>query len=145
MPKWVDLSIYFLTVVANTAFVVLGSMYLGKTQGVRGGAFAYSNPLVIIGALYLLLFFNKLKIPYIKFVNWLGASSFAVYLFHSESTIRSQFFTPQIQYLYDAYSGVACIGMIFLFLCFIYIISVLIDQLRILSWNKIWNKVGNKN
>jgi hypothetical protein len=145
MPKWFDLSIYFFTVIVNTAFVVYGSMYFGKTQGVRGLAFAYSNPLVIIGAIYLLLFFSKLKMPYIKFINWLGASSFAVYLFHSESTIRSQFFTPQIQYLYDAYSGVACIGLIFVFLCFIYTISVLIDQLRILSWNKIWNKLDNKN
>lgn len=145
MPKWVDLSIYFLTVIVNTAFVVLGSMYLCTTQGVRGLAFAYSNPLVIIGALYLLLFFSKLKMPYVKFINWLGVSSFAVYLFHSESTIRSQFFTPQIQYLYDAYSGAACIGLIFVFLFFIFIISVLIDQLRILSWNKIWNKVDNKN
>lgn len=144
MPKWVDLSIYLLSVIVNTVFVVYGSIYFGKTQGVRGVAFAYSNPLVIIGALYLLLFFNKLKIPYIKFVNWLGASSFAVYLFHSESTIRSHFFTPQIQYLYDAYSGIACIGMIFLFLCFIYLISVLIDQIRIVSWNKISSRANNK-
>lgn len=139
LPKRVDLSIFFITAIINTAFVVKGSMLLGSTQTIRGLAFAYSNPLVIIGALYLLLLFSKLKMACVKCINWLGASSFAVYLFHGESTVRNQFFSPQVQYLYENYSSLASIGMIFIFLCFIFLVSVLIDQLRILSWNQIWN------
>lgn len=143
LPKWEDLSIFFIMTIINTVFVVKGSMMHGSTQAIRGLAYAYSNPLVMIGALYLLLFFSKLKMPYMKWVNWLGASSFAVYLFHSESTIRSQFFTPQVKYLYGTYSGVSCILMLFIFLLFIFFVSVIVDQLRILSWNKIW-KLTNK-
>lgn len=141
MPKWVDMTIYLLTVILNTFFVVAGSMYFGSTQGIRGLAFAYSNPLVVVGALYLLLFFTKVKMPYMKLINVMGASSFAVYLFHSQSNIRGQFFNPQIQWMYDNFSGLSCIGMIFLFLCMIYIVSVVIDQARIWSWNKLWTKI----
>ena len=91
MPKWADLSISLLMAIVNTLLVVIGSIYLGKTETIRGLTFAYSNPLVIIGALYLLLFFSKIKMPYIKVINWLGASSFAVYLFHGQTTCNSLF------------------------------------------------------
>lgn len=138
LPKWADMTFFLVLACINTLLVVTGSMYLGSTEGIRGLVFAYSNPLVILGALFLLLFFSKLKMPYVKTINWLGASSFAVYLFHSEPTIRSHFFTPQVQYLYGANNGLACIILIFLFLLIIYLVSVLIDQLRILSWDKIW-------
>lgn len=144
MPKWADLPISMLMAIANTAFVVLGSVYLGKTETIRGFAFAYSNPLVIIGALYLFLFFSKIKMPYVKVINWLGASSFAVYLFHGQGSIRKLFFNSQVQFLYGDYSGLACIGMIFFFLCVVYLIAVLVDQLRVLSWNRIWQLVDKK-
>lgn len=41
----------------------------------------YSNAIVIISALLLLLYFIQLRLNN-GFVNWLGASSFAVYLLH---------------------------------------------------------------
>lgn len=141
LPKWADLCVFLITAVINTVFVVKGSMTLGSTESLHALAYAYSNPLVIIGALYLLLFFSKLKMPFMKWINWLGASSFAVYLFHGEGTVRSQFFTPQVQYLYENYSDISSIGMIFLFLCFVYIISVLVDQFRIWTWKLIWRNV----
>ena len=141
LPKWVDLSIYVITTIINTVFIVIASKYIGDVTPIHALAYAYSNPLVIVGALYLLLFFSKLKMPYIKWINWLGASSFAVYLFHGEGTVRSQLFSPQVQYLYENYTSVACIGMIFLFLCVVYILSVLFDQLRLLSWNWIVKEI----
>lgn len=135
MPKWADLCIFLITVFINTALVVFGIFFTKRAESIHGIVYAYSNPLTIVGALYLLIFFSKIKMPYVKAINWLGASSFAVYLFHGENTIRNALFTPQVQYLYETYSGLACVAMIFLFLCFIYIFSVLIDQLRLVSWN----------
>lgn len=134
LPKQVDLLIYIFTVLLNTTFVVIGSKYMGNTKSILGVAYAYSNPLVVIGALYLLLFFSKLKLSYSKVVNWFGASSFAVYLFHSETTVRNSFFTPQIQYIYSNYSGGECVGMMAIFLTMIYLVSVALDQLRKYSW-----------
>lgn len=138
LPKWVDLLIFTILALINTVAVSIGSRYTGNVSPVFSAVYAYSNPLNIIGALFLLLFFSKIEMPYVKVINWLGTSSFAVYLFHSEFIVRNRFFNPQVQYLYDNFSGLGCVGMIFVFLCIIYFVSVLIDQLRILSWNKIW-------
>ncbi len=138
LPKWVDLSIFLISVIMNTALVVTGIYLMKSSESIHGLVYAYSNPITIIGALYQLLFFSKVKMPYVKVINWLGASSFAVYLFHGETTIRNSYFCPIIQNIYNDYSGVACVGMIFLFLCFIYMVSISIDQLRILSWNRIY-------
>ena len=135
--------LFLLMAIVNTIIIVAGLTYL-KTDSWRGIVFAYSNPLMIIEAIYLMLFFNKLKMPYVKAINWLGASSFAVYLFHSQATIRAEFFNSQIQYLYGSYSGISCAALIFLFLCLVYLVSVLIDQLRIHSWNWIWNMTKKK-
>lgn len=144
MPKWVDFGIILLAAVVNTVLVVEGSFFLGSTQSLSGLVYAYTNPLVIIGALYLLLLFSKIKMPHLRLVNWLGASSFAVYLFHGEATIRSEYFTPQVQWIYNRFTGIGCIGMIFMFLCLTYLVSVLIDQLRILSWNRLWDTQEKK-
>jgi len=144
MPKWADLAVFLLMATVNTALITGGTLYFQKVAPFHKMCYAYSNPLNIIGALYLLLFFSKIKIPYNRIINWVGASSFAVYLFHGEGTIRNQFFTPQVQYIYDAYFGIGCITLIFLFLLFVYFVSVLIDQVRIFSWKKIWSLVEKK-
>lgn len=139
MPKCMDLCAFVLLALINTIFVVSCSLIFKNVNTFFDLAYAYSNPLVIIAALYLFLFFSKIKMPYIKVINRLGASSFAVYLFHGETTIRNSYFCPIIQNIYNNYSSVACLGMTFLFLCIIYLISVLVDQLRLLSWNRIYN------
>ena len=80
MPKWVDLSVFFVSVIINTIFAVLCILFFKRE--VPSFWFAYSSPFVMFGSLYLFLFFTKLNLPYNKFINWLGASSFAAFLFH---------------------------------------------------------------
>jgi peptidoglycan/LPS O-acetylase OafA/YrhL len=137
LPKWVDFSIFLLMAIINTFIITLGSMYLHNVEPFHAACYAYSNPLNIIGGVYLLLFFSKLKMHHSKIINWMGASSFAVYLLHSECTIRSHYFTPQIQYLFETNFGISCIMVIFFFLCIVYIASILIDQIRIWTWGYI--------
>ena len=60
----------------------------------------YANPLVVIGALYLLLFFSKLNFTS-RFVNLCGASCFAVYLLHTHDSICGQYYLPACRYLHD--------------------------------------------
>ena len=140
LPKWVDFCIFIITAILNTSFVIMGAYFTHRVDVFHALAYSYSNPLVIVGALYMFLFFSKMDIPYCKVINLFGASSFAVYLLHGEHTVRSLFFTPLIQYLYSHYYGVTCIFVIFTCLCIVYFVSVIIDQLRILSWNWIWRK-----
>lgn len=105
--------------------------------------YAYCNPLVIIGALYLLLFFSKLRVKSSRFVIWLGASSFAVYLLHSQVNVR-EVFTRSVVSLHSSFHGVSAVVMISLFLLLTYMVSVLLDQVRILLWNLVWNRFGRK-
>ena len=137
LPYYADLGVFFLIVIINTIFYVSSTILLHDATYLFSAAYAYSNPLVMIGAVYLFLFFSKLKMPHVKAINWLGASSFAVYLIHTETTVMNTIFTPIVQCLFDNYSGLICVGYIFSFLCVVYISAVLIDQLRIFSWKKL--------
>ena len=143
LPKWVDISVFLLMAIINTFIITSGSICFHNVEPFHAACYAYSNPLNIIGALYLLLFFGKVRMSHSKIINWMGASSFAVYLFHGEGTIRSLYFTPQIKYLFETYCGLSCIMMISLFLCVVYITSVLIDQIRIWTWGYINKSLFN--
>lgn len=144
LPSWVDLCTFFVTVIINTLFVVVGSYLYGQVLPIHALAYSYSNPLVIIGALYIFLFFEKLKVRQSKLINWLGASCFAVYLFHGEQTVRSSFFSPSVQYIYSNYSGFVCLLLVFCFLCGVFCVACLLDQLRLISWNRIWKVFNSK-
>ena len=138
LPQWVDLLVYISTSILTTVLMVFGVYFTKTSNSVFNLVYAYSNPLIIIGAVYLFLFFSKMKIRYSKIINWFGASSFAVYLFHGEATVRSLYFSPQIKYVFENFTGKTCLGIIFIYLCIIYLISVLVDQIRIASWKGIW-------
>lgn len=135
--KYYDLLIFVSTVFANT---VIGLFALKLNISLFDKIYAYINPLVIVGALYFLLFFSKININQNRLVNWLAASSFSVYLLHSQIDIRN-IFTGIINSIYNANEGVVAIGNIFLFLVIVYLVSVLIDQIRILTWNLISKRI----
>ena len=111
-PKHVDLIVYFVLAIINT---VLPLVFLKAGRAVHNTIYAYINPLVIIGALYLLLFFSKLEIGSNKIINWFGASSFAVYLLHSQVDVRKMF-TSVIVKLDSNNHGLSAVGLIFMFL-----------------------------
>lgn len=138
--KYIDLLIFLATVIVNT---ILSLIFLRSGRQYNSTMYAYINPIVVVGALYLLLFFSKLEIGYNRIINWFGASSFAVYLLHSQVDIR-KLFTKVIVKLDFAYEGLCEVGLIFCFLVFVYIVSVLVDQLRIWLWNLVWSRKGKK-
>lgn len=139
-PKWVDLLIFFILAIINTIFSLA---FLKAGLSVNHILYAYSSPLVTIGALYLLLFFSKLEVKQNRVINLLGASSFAVYLLHSQVDVRL-LFTKAIVKMDATFDGLSVVVVIFLFLVVVYLISVLVDQLRIVLWNRIWNHFGNR-
>lgn len=97
---------------------------------------AYCNPLVILSSLYLLLAFTKLEIQS-KVINKIAASCFAVYLLHSNPNIIHKIYTSTIKNIFEATGGALAIIYILTFILFIFILSILIDQIRIFCWNKI--------
>ena len=96
----------------------------------------YVNPLVIVSSLSLLLFFNGIKLKN-KFVNWCAASSFAIYLLHTNPNLFLPYFKPFVIRLYNDYNGVECLLVIFVFLSIIGLVSIIIDQIRKVLWKVI--------
>lgn len=131
----VDLLIYIACATVNT-FLGITCLYFGKNH--YNHIYAYVNPFTVIGALYLLLFFSKIKIKYNKIINTLAAGSFAVYLLHTNSNIFP-YFTCVVKHLYNSYNGILCISAIFSFLVMVYVAVVLIDLPRKWAWKKFSN------
>lgn len=98
----------------------------------------YTSPLCIIAALSLALFFVKLKMGSIRWINWFAASSFSVYLLHEEYITRDHYMKV-LPYIGKHYSGITW-GLVMVgFLLVLYVVVTLIDQLRQLLWTKVFS------
>ena len=135
LKKGYDISLYLLCAALITIITLLGFM-VGKNTEIL--MFTYINPLVIIESVALLLFFSKLKFTS-RFINWVAASSFAVYLVHANPNILNGIYKDIIVSIYNSSSGINTFMDIFVFLTGIFILSILIDQVRKVFFEKIRN------
>lgn len=121
-----------LTIVSYT------SVWIGLPM-ISGKMYSYVNPLVIISALSLLLFFEGLKIKS-KLINFCAVSSFAIFLLHTNPNVCEPYFKSFVLWIYDRFDGVVCLLIIFFFLLMVGVIAILIDQVRKIIWNIISKK-----
>lgn len=122
--------------VMTILFATISYYKLSQQDPIWEPMLAYTNPIVVVMALFYLLLFNKLHFNN-RFVNWVAASSFAVFLFHLNHSITEPFFVPLIRHIYRHTSGILCILAIGITLVGVFSLAVVIDQLRILLWNQI--------
>lgn len=111
---------------------------------ISGKQYSYTSPLVIVSALSLLLLFDGLKVKS-RFVNWCAASSFAIFLLHTNPNLCERYFKSTVMHLYNNYDGVSCLVMIFIFLLVVSVVAILIDQVRKSLWKTIakrWFRIG---
>lgn len=125
---WVDLSIYisigFILVILSAA-----AYYFNAEKSLYG----YLNPLVIIQSIYLFLFFKKLKIDKSRFINIVAASSFSVYLFHTDICSR-----PLWYYgcnMINTLGPICSLFMIGIFFAAIFLFCVIVDFVGTLVFN----------
>ncbi len=147
-PRWAALSaradagIYLLLVLLCTAVQLASSLAGGFVYAhVMARMVYYSNPAVIAAALYLLLAFSKLRLQS-RAVNWFAASSFAVFLLHTNPNVINSYFRPFCQRLYELW-GTAYFVLILPVLAGIFLVSVLLDQLRICAWRRLESPVAH--
>lgn len=95
----------------------------------------YSNPFVIIGALFMLLWFSKCNIKNNTIINFIAKSSFAGYLFHANPNIFLSYYKPMIENAYASYSGIIALLIISVIVLAWYSAGIIIDQPRRLIWN----------
>lgn len=148
-PRWsafsprTDLVIYVLPPLLYTAIGLLRPYFapdsgIGKPITYAWELYMhYTNPLVITGALYLLLFFSKLNFTS-RFVNLCGASCFAVYLLHTHISLRETYYQGICGYLHDHFPLPAYLALTFAFLAAVFFAAIAIDQVRIAAWRPLW-------
>ncbi len=132
MPRRFDLLVYLIVVCILTA-----SAFLFRYNNVKyDGTFLYTNPLVIIASLHLLLFFSKMRLTS-RFVNWIAVSSFAIYLVHSNHYIYLDYYDAVIKGWFDSLTRCPFILCTTLLIAVVFIISILTDKVRILIWKRL--------
>lgn len=132
MSKGKDLALYVFLTFAITAILML-SMKLDINVGVR--PYAYTDPLVIIESVFFFLFFTKLHFRS-KIVNWVGVSCFAAYLLHYNIYFRKIYFSTILSWYHED-NRLVFILHTFGFILSIFLLSIIIDKIRIACWDGI--------
>ena len=133
---------YLACVLTITILAILQELHIVPGWLMLGKMYSYISPLVIMESLALFLLFTKFEFKS-KIVNFVAASTFAVFLLHSNPNIGKPYFAPLINYAYRSYDGIICISVIFALLTLIFILAITIDQIRIWLWNRIWSLLEN--
>ncbi len=102
---------------------------------------AYCNPLVIVGALGIVMWFSALRIGYVGWINWLAKSAFAVYLLHINPWVLWDYFVPYFHDLYSRCDSVLCILAFSASMVMVYAFAVVVDQPRQWLWRRLSAKL----
>ena len=125
--------VIFITIVVIMTVII----YIGYSRGMVAvmRLNCYTNPLVIIASLSLLLLFSKFRF-YNSSINKIAKSTFAVYLVHTNMFLMS-YYVSFANKLYNNLSGVIYLLVMLVYLGAWFFASIGIDQVRIIIWNRI--------
>lgn len=124
---------YYLAIYLMIGIISAGITLMATRKGIDANMWlsSYASPLVIIGSISLLLWFSRLTF-HSKVINWVAASSFAVYLLHCSRGVLDKF-CALTRYMYEGCGifGILCTIVV------VFTLGVLVDKLRIIVWNMI--------
>ena len=139
-----DFLLLFLAIaVVNAAMYVFSRVYISdiKLSVYICQLFVrYNNPLTVAQSVCLLCFFIKLRVrsdsPAGPMIVTFGRSAFAVYLIHFNYLLLP-YFKQAAKYLYHNLPVWGWVPAILLYVIAIYVVCVLIDQVRLAVWRAI--------
>ena len=138
--RYYVLNVFILSICVTVFYVT--PPHLGVSTTLLGSMWInYISPYCIIFAMSMILLFSKIRLQS-NFVNWVGASSFAVFLIHTNPNTVNHF-KDFILMLYKHYSVLPFWSLTILFLVLLFMVAVLIDQLRIKLWNMVFPLLEN--
>lgn len=138
------MTLYISCALIITVLAILQTLHIIPGWLMFGKMYSYANPLVIIESLALFLLFTRFEFKS-KVVNFIAASTFAVFLLHTNPNIGKPYFVPLINRVYQMYDGIACLSVLFAILVAIFILAIAIDQIRIWLGSCIWTRIINRN
>ena len=124
-------------------FIIMGTVnaiigfsltYLGFN--ISGRLFTYTNPIVIVQSICILLAFSKIKLES-RFISWISVSCLSVYLLHANELILSPIYGKIISAWFYNNLFILFLLKTMLFIIIIFILSILLDKTRIIIFNKI--------
>lgn len=137
---WGGITLLFVTLtIVLFAIVCVSAKF--HVNFVVGKIFAYTSPFVILNALLLLLIFVNIDKKGFKnlVINKVAMSSFAVFLLHTHPCVFSEYYQKTFIMLYESSPWYVFLLLLLMSSTIIFMAAVLIDQIRILCWNKIAN------
>ena len=136
--KYIYLLIFLLCATINTLASFLPPFIGVSSEIVEWRCTMYVNPINIIGALSLLLFFTRLNFSS-KIINYIATSCFAVYLLHMHFCV-SGYYIDMAKYIFNNFSGCIYLLAIVILFILVFVVSIIIDRIRILCFKHLWNK-----
>ena len=121
--KYVYLGVYLVT-----GFIMVAIAALILKAGFSITPYSYLNPLIVLESIALFLFFKKLNIGSIKWINYIAVSSFAVYLIHNDLSIKP-LYCAACDYIEAHYTPSFPYAL--LFMAGVFIVSVMADKVRL--------------
>ena len=136
-----DLAVYLGVV----AFLTV-AVFILRHYNLGGILYFYCCPVVVLGAMYLLLFFSKL--PSFggaagSLVNWLGISALSIYLTHS-SNFLAKYYDGFIRQWFYGESRPTFILYAVLLIVAVFFGSILLDKVRLALWHPIQRIIEKK-
>jgi len=138
VPRWFrkgSFAIYLLCSIL-LCFLALSLIKLGYAA--TRIVYSYSNPLIVLSAVSFLVTFEKMPMKENRVINHFAKSTLAVLL---GQTAISFLYTNQFSFLVTHYSGLKLVILWVGVVAIVFFASILIDQLRLLIWNPIENKL----
>lgn len=131
--------LYILIAVVVGATKLLMDLYSSYGHLMNRCFTSYNGLFVLAASVSLFLVFKRLSIKS-KVINYMAASSFAVYLFHCHP-ITIRYYMSICKYLFENNDTLSYIFLISCFIIAVFCVAVCIDLIRRWLWNIIWTKI----
>lgn len=105
---------------------------------IYGRLLTYTDPLVIIEGVCLVIFFSKLNIQ-CKFINYVAASCLAIYLLHANELVLRPYYFGQIKQWANENTIMQTFTYSILWISSFAAASILLDQIRKMIWKSLEN------
>lgn len=138
IAPWRNFGLYILFTIIPVVVVLIGDNWFVRVFNSQ----AYNSPFVILASVFLFLSFSKMNIQNNR-INWLAASSFAIYVIHSHPIIFP-YYAKTIEMIYSSFPIYGYIAVTIIFAVIIGFVCVAVDQGRIVVWRWLCEKILDK-
>lgn len=132
MKKWLALSLYVISSLCSFILCVFSKKLLKIMLGNDISYLSYTSPFVVLSAIFLFIFFSKLKFgkKTEKFINYITPAALGVYLIHTHPLVFNKLMKDIAMPLVNHGTAAMIFGSIAMALA-VFIICIVIDLLRI--------------